>query len=625
MSSNMRIGGLASGMDIDQIVRDLMKVERLKVDKLEQERQVLEWQQEDYRTINSTLRSFRDNQIFKMRLTSTYQTKLAASSNKDAVAVSASASAAEGTHSIKVTQLAQGAAITGNTIGSGANKSSLKEQLGVDNNASIFINGTIFRFDSTKESIYDVVGRINNQRVEGVTSKIKTNAVDADPDNNITGEKQVQTLEFTENSLVNGLIIKIGNKSVGLYSASGYGIESEAKLAMGVDYAYKIEDLTGDDKVAALVEKLQTDLAGDNVELTIDPANTRELTITSKEIGTAKAVTATVSGGTAWTVRASYDETLDRFFLTTSKTGKDQHINIDSTALSDKLMLTAGGKFYTSDIAGSTVPTGVTYKQGLNANVEIDGLVINDVYSSNNISLNGITYNIYNTTETAVKVTISQDTDGVYNTIKSFVDEYNKTLELIEGELNEKRYKDYTWPLTDEQREKLTDDQIDLWKERARSGLLRNDDTLRQMRDKMRMTVASLSKIGITTTADYTTGKLEITEQGEKKLREAIANDLDGVMELFTDVNRGIAQKLSDGVSSTISTIIDKAGMTGNKTDDQSYLGKRIDDLNDSLDAWEDRLIQIEDRYWKKFSAMETALNQLNQQSSWLTQQFSGG
>ncbi|GAB6180177.1 hypothetical protein JCM14036_14960 [Desulfotomaculum defluvii] len=627
MSSNMRIGGLASGMDIDQLVMDLMKVERMKVDKLEQEKQTLEWQQEDFRTINSTFRSFRDNHVFKMRLTSTFQTKLATSSNKDAVAVSASASAAEGTHSIKVTRLAQGAAITGAEIGSSDNKTTLKNQISsLGDQEKLLINGTVFKFDPNKESIYDVVRRINNQRVEGVASHIIKAAVDADPEKNIVGEKQVQTLEFSENALVNGLVIKIGNKSVGLYDANGYGIESEAKLAMGVDYAYKIEDLAGPDKVASLVEKLKTDLAADNVELTIDPANTRELTITSKEVGIAKAVTATVSGGKEWTVRASYDETLDRFFLTTSKTGKEHQINLDSTALSDALKLTeAGKKLYTSDIVNSTVPTGVTYKEGLNANVVIDDLVINDVYTTNNISLNGITYNIYNTTETAVQVTISQDAEGVYNTIKSFVDEYNKTLELIEGKLNEKRYKDYTWPLTDEQREKLTDDQIDQWKERARSGLLRGDDTLRQIRDKMRLTVASLSKIGITTTADYTTGKLEITEQGEKKLREAIANDLDGIVDLFTDSSQGIAQKLSDSIGSTITTIIDKAGMTGNKTDDESYLGKRIDNVNDDIDSWEDRLTQIEDRYWRQFSAMEQALNQLNQQSAWLMQQFGSG
>lgn len=628
MSFNMRIGGLASGMDIDQLVSDLMKVERLKVDKLQQQRQVLEWQQEDFRTINSALRTFRDKQVFNLRLTSTFQTRVATTSNKDAVAVSAGAGAAEGTHSIKVDRLAQGAAITGNTIGSSSNKSILKSQLsGLEDQQELIINGTVFKFDAAKESIYDVVRRINNQKVEGVTSHITKTAVEPDKENNIDGENQVQTLDFSENCLVAGLIIKIGDKSIGLYD--GTNIESEAKLAMGVDYAYKVDELKeAANPTEALVNKIISDLGADNDKFELSMSTSdgfTTLTITSKEKGISKAVTATVSGGKAWDVRASYDETLDRFFLTTAKTGKDQRIDVDNTTFSDALKITAGQKLYTSDIEGSEVPEGVIYQQGTNAKVVIDGLVIDDVYTSNNFTLNGVTYSIYNTTETAVKVTISLDTEGVYNSIKSFVDEYNKILELIEGKLNEKRYKDYTWPLTDEQREKLTDDQIDQWKERARSGLLRNDDTLRQIRDQLRLTVAALAKIGITTTADYTTGKLEITEQGDRILREAIANDIEGVMELFTNSTQGVAQKLSNSIGSTINTIIDKAGMSGNKTDDQSFLGKRIDDLNDSIDAWEVRLKQIEDRYWQRFTAMEKALSKMNQQSLWLMQQFGLG
>ncbi len=69
--SPMRIGGLASGMDIDQIVSDLMRAERIKVDKLYQQKQVMEWQKADYRDINLKLRSLY-NTSFDMKLTSSY-------------------------------------------------------------------------------------------------------------------------------------------------------------------------------------------------------------------------------------------------------------------------------------------------------------------------------------------------------------------------------------------------------------------------------------------------------------------------------------------------------------------------------------------------------------------------
>ncbi|SHK30501.1 flagellar filament capping protein FliD [Desulforamulus aeronauticus] len=633
MSIN-RIGGLVSGMDIDQIVRDLMKVERMKGDKLGQQKQILEWQQEEYRSMNSLLRSFRDNFAFKMRLSSTFLTKLSSSSNKEQVGVTANPDAVPGTRTIKVDRLAQGASVTGAKIGSSDRKDTLKNQLdglrgvSLEDKETLKINDTVFKFDTKSHNIQDIVQRINNQKFVGVSTYITQQAVDTDEENGIAGQAQIQTLEFTDSSLVNGLVIKIGDKSVGLYSSKNYTDDTVAKAVLGVDFVYKIEDLGQapfSDKSSELVSHIKEDLVSTGAELSINAANPRELTITSLEVGGQKAVSASISGGKEWTVRASYDQTLDRFFLSTNKSGADQFIQIEDGNLAKALNLTSGSTVDTrdADIAGK-LPADVTYKTGQNAKVEIDGLVIED-YTSNQFTLNGVTYNLFNTTDQAVTVTVSQDTEGVLGTIKSFVEEYNKLLETIEAKLNEKRYKDYTWPLSDEQREKLTDDQVNQWKERARSGMLRNDETLRQIRNQMRVAAAELSKIGITTTAEYTTGKLEITEQGEKKLRQALENDLTGVMDLFTNTSNGVAQKLSDNVSSSILKIMEQAGASGNKTDDDSFLGKRIDDLNDRLDDWEKRLEQVEDRYWRKFSAMESALNRLNQQSAWLTQQFGGG
>lgn len=611
MSSNLRIGGLASGMDIDQLVSNLMKAERIKVDKLTQEKQLLEWKQEEYRTINSTLRSFRDNQVFKMKLSSTFLTKQVTSSNKDAVSVSASAAAFEGTHTISVSSLAKGASITGNKIESKSDKTTLSSQLNglngvvIQGTRSITINNTVFQFDTSTDNINTLIQRINNHKSEGVSLNITQKAVDATE--NVSGKPQEQTIRMVDEALQKGLIIKIGDKSVGLYdNTSGY--TTNAASAMGVDYAYNIDELNSEGqythKFQDLFVRMQQDFSSEKATLSLsNPDNPMSLTIISNKEGTADAVTATVSGGKEWTVRASYDETVDRFFLSTSKTGADQTINLIESDLTKALNI--------SDLTDS----------GKDAKITLDGLEL--TYKSNQFTLNNVTYNLHNTTTSDVNISLSQDTDSVLKSIKSFVEEYNKILVTLESKINEDRYKDYTWPLSDDQRESLTDDQINMWKEKARSGMLRNDDTLRQLRDKMRSTVAGLSKLGITTTADYTTGKLEITELGEEKLRKAISDDLDGVMELFSDSQQGVAQKLSDAMSLTINNIVDKAGMSGSKKNDDSYLGERIDGLMDNIDDWEDRLVDIEDRYWKKFSAMEAALNKLNQQSSWLSQMSS--
>ena len=118
------------------------------------------------------------------------------------------------------------------------------------------------------------------------------------------------------------------------------------------------------------------------------------------------------------------------------------------------------------------------------------------------------------------------------------------------------------------------------------------------------------------TTSDYFSSKLEIKED---TLKKAIQNDLQGVMDVFTgsgDGVDGVGQKLSDHVSSGISTIIEKAGANGNKADDDSFLGKRIDNVNDDIDNLEDRLKQVEDRYWRQLLSDWNGNQPLNQQTT---------
>lgn len=91
MASGLRIAGLASGIDTESIIKDLMNAQRIPLQKLQQERQILEWKQEDYREINTALRTFRDV-AFNMKLQGTYMAKNTHSSNEDAVAAECSSS-----------------------------------------------------------------------------------------------------------------------------------------------------------------------------------------------------------------------------------------------------------------------------------------------------------------------------------------------------------------------------------------------------------------------------------------------------------------------------------------------------------------------------------------------------
>src|SRR5699024_10093259 len=104
----MRVGGLATGMDIDQIVNRLIDAERIPLNKMQQDRTMLEWQRDGFRDINKKLSEL-DNLMLDMKLSHTYQSKMAASSPEGAVTATATTGAYEGTYNINVKNLASSA------------------------------------------------------------------------------------------------------------------------------------------------------------------------------------------------------------------------------------------------------------------------------------------------------------------------------------------------------------------------------------------------------------------------------------------------------------------------------------------------------------------------------------
>lgn len=190
-------------------------------------------------------------------------------------------------------------------------------------------------------------------------------------------------------------------------------------------------------------------------------------------------------------------------------------------------------------------------------------------------------------------------------------------------------------PLTDAQRESLTDKQAEQWEEKAKSGLLKNDSILssglNQMRSNWYSAVSGitgefkqLTDIGITTSTNYMDrGKLVINET---KLKEALEKDPQSVMDLFskngeTTSEKGIVRRLRESVADTVSKIEQRAGRS-TWTNTQFVLGRNLRDMDDQISRFESRLVQVEDRYWRQFTAMEKAIQNSNAQSMQLSQYF---
>ncbi|MBO8129204.1 MAG: flagellar hook-associated protein 2 [Peptococcaceae bacterium] len=317
-------------------------------------------------------------------------------------------------------------------------------------------------------------------------------------------------------------------------------------------------------------------------------------------------------------VTAFYEESTDKVVISTTRTGDyaTPEIKIEDI---------------TGNFALGTLQLEAT-ADGKNAIVDINGLTGITKYE-NTFTLNNVTFNLKNTGTATVMV--ERDTDAVVEFIKSFVEEYNNILETINAKLNEPRYRDYP-PLTEEQKKEMSDREIELWEEKARSGMLRSDPLLTRAIYALRNAFASrvegvdtaydtIYEIGITPGSYQEGGKLYIDEE---KLREAVEANPEAVMDLFTASGEttettGLAKRVYDELKDVIELLTDKAGYPSSfSLYDNSFMGKSLREIEERIDQMEERLQEVEERYWREFTALEQYIAQMNAQSMWLMQQM---
>lgn len=533
----MRIGGLASGMDTESMVNQLMKAERLKMDRWTQKKTYGTWQQEAYREINKTLANYMLESRKKMSLDVDYfgnvkpdakdkmtWLKQATSSNEQAFSVQASAGAMTGDIQIRIEQIASAASVSSS----------------------------------------DDTGYTQATKISEVMSVSESDSV--------------------------------------LLSINGSSIE-----------------LKGSDNLKDAARKIR------------------------QQAG----------------IYANFDSGSKRMFLNTAKTGSEAKIEWGADAQT--------AQFLSALKLGNG--TAVT---GKNARIEINGGTAIE-YQSNHIEVNGLSITLKAKTPSAENIHVQMDVDGAYKKVKEWVDDYNKLIDGLTQKLNEKQHRDYQ-PLTPEQKEALKDNDVKLWEEKAKSGLLAKDRILTQMLQEMRSGVYEKVEgggagydIGITTGNYKDGGKLKIDEN---KFKKALQEDPEKVMQILfgaselskkeiskddtpqvraeklasnkqRHMENGIFVRAFESITEGIEKIVVKAG-PGNESAllrnvkgtilqkyatsfgsrneiDQSLaeIGKRIDNENR-------RLSFLESKYWKQFSEMEKALQQMQSQSGWLAQQFGG-
>lgn len=268
---------------------------------------------------------------------------------------------------------------------------------------------------------------------------------------------------------------------------------------------------------------------------------------------------------------------------------------------------------------------------GSNAQIELNGAVFEN--TTNNFSINGLTIQATALTgNEAVTITTDTDVDGIYDTIKDMFSEYNELIKTLDTALNADSAKGYE-PLTDDEKESMSDDEVEKWETKIKDSLLRNDGTLSSVVSSMKNSMLagitidgktySLSDFGISTGSYFSTSTNEkgvyhidgdeddSTSKGNTdKLKAAIANDSDTVIKFFSQLANNLYSTLnkklgtSNSMSSYMSIYNDKEMAT-----QYSEYKTKISDQETKISTWEDY-------YYKKFSRMESALASLNSQAS---------
>ena len=278
-----------------------------------------------------------------------------------------------------------------------------------------------------------------------------------------------------------------------------------------------------------------------------------------------------------------------------------------------------------------------TKVDGQDAKITMNGAEFTSM--SNTFTINGLTFSALEETTKEVTITTTEDTDGIYNMIKNFFSEYNKLINEMDSLYNADAAKGYD-PLLSEEKKELSDSEVEEWEKKIKDSLLRKDSTLSTVADAMKTILMQgaevngkqmyLSDFGINTLSYFTAPENErnayhidgdaddtSTSKEEDVLKAMISADPDTVTAFFTSLSNKLYDSLTSKMSATtMSSAFTVYNDKQMKTDYDSYtekISKQEDKLNDLIDSW-----------YKKFSAMETALSKLESKNSAVSSMFGG-
>lgn len=443
------------------------------------------------------------------------------------------------------------------------------------------------------------------QAIKGVISL-------ADDTSTYDTAKKLQESNATEIKSLNSTIDSNTDSITAMYKEAGFGD--------GADSTYSIDAANG-----KLIIKEDSDMA--KYVGTDGKIDTEKYTYDMAEAATSSDASSKINS-----YKTEAQEHLDYAdkMVKAYETVKSATTDSDKTTAEYKAALNTLG--VSSDTSGSSAKR--IYAQ--DSEIELNGATFTN--NTNTFSINGLTITATALTgDNEVTISTENDVDGIYDSIKSFISDYNSLIKEIDTAYNAASAKGYE-PLTSDEKSAMTDDQVKEWEDKIKTSLLRRDGTLSSISNMMKTDMLrsfningkaySLSSFGISTAGYFSSGDNEkgvlhidgdsddsTSASNEDKLKAALANDPDAVISFFSQLADNLYTDLGKKMQGTAMRSTFKVYNDKEMAKEYSDYTTKIKDKETEISTWEDY-------YFNKFSKMESALATLNSQQSCLSGYF---
>ena len=571
----IRITGMNSGLDTEALVSELVSAYKQKGTKYEKAQTKISWKQEAWKSLSSKTYSFRTG-LDKMRFASGYNLKTTSVSNSSKASITASNNAVNGTQTLEVKQLAKSGYLTGGKVKRTDNKAVANDttlsQLGLQDGGDISVNGKRITLSGTT-TVGEVITKLNDAGVKANFDATNQRIFVSATDSGTDADFSITALE---------------EKGPDALRALGLNVKSESAGKTYKQYADEYGGKTDSD-----LEKILKDYDADSSGADRLIANF------------AKEYNAADDDATKAEILKEFKDFISYAKTVQNKSDTEMGYNTDGKRI-----------------------------DGQDAKIILNGAEFTS--NGNTFSVNGLTINALAVTDKdeVLTVTTTTDNQGIYDKIKDFLSDYNDLINSMTKAYNAESSKDYD-PLTDDEKDAMSESEIEKWETKGKSGILRRDSTLSTLMSVMTGAMSksqtingksySLSTFGIKTlgimnaekneqNAYHIDGDADDDTSSSKtdKLMAAIIEDPEGVTEFFKNLSNDLYENLGKQMTST--SMRSYGSFYNDKqleTEYKSYTTKISD--------WDKKVQDIEDSYYKKFAAMEKALASLQSQQSSLS------